>query len=368
MTGVPADVRGAGFGGRAPLAAALAWIEAHAAALPAETIPAHEAAGRVLAVPPTGGAWPLADRALHDGYAVCAAETEGAGDYNPLPLITAAAVNSGDALPPGTDAVAPYASVSRRGPGYDALAPVPRGAAVERRGSEAAVLPTGPLRPDAVALLALLDVAQVEAVRRPRVALVVAGAKSGPDVLTGLLRSLVARDGGTAAAHAGIAAVREADLLLLAGRSGCGWDDDMPHRLAAAGGALDLHGIAFRPGDSAGLGRLGAVPVVLLPGSPLAALSAYEVLAGPAVRRMGARADLLPWVERQAVLARKVTSLIGCTDMVRVTVAGGRAMPLGPADAAGLGRAVMADGWVIVPDESEGYPAGARVTVRCRTW
>ena len=139
----------------------------------------------------------------------------------------------------------------------------------------------------------------------------------------------------------------------------------MPHRFAAAGGVLDLHGIAFRPGDTAGLGRLGGVPAVLLPGSPLAALSVYEVLAGPAVRRLSGRADVPAHVERQAVLERKITSAIGCTDMVRVRLRDDRAIPLGPADSGGLGRAVLADGWVIVPEAYEGYPAGGAVTVRC---
>ncbi len=359
-----ADVRLVGFGSFAPLAAALAWIEANAAALPAEAIPVQDALGRVLAAVPDGSPWPLADRAGLDGYAVRAAETEGASDYAPLPLHGAALVVSGGPMPPGTDAVLPHASI-RGETALEALTPVARGAGVERRGAEGAAPLPGPLRPEEMALLALLGVPAVEAVRRPRVALVVAGPKSGPDVLTPLLQNLVARDGGLAAA-----AVMEdarqgaADLVLLAGRTGCGGDDDMPQRLAAAGGVLDLHGIAFRPGHTAGLGRLGGVPAVLLPGSPLSALSVYEVLAGPAIRRLGGRSSP-SHVERQAVLERKITSAIGCTDMVRVRLQDGRATPLGPADTGGLGRAVLSDGWVIVPEGQEGYPAGATVTVQC---
>ena len=270
-------------------------------------------------------------------------------------------------MPPGTDAVAAFASVGRQGPAFQALAPVARGAGVERHGVESGTPQPGLLRPESLALLALLDIPVIQAIRRPLVAIMAAGPKSGPDVLTPMLRALVARDGGAAVVQAGIEDAFNAgtDLMLLAGRTGCGRDDDMADRFQAAGGVLDLHGIAFRPGDTAGLGRLGGVPAVLLPGSPLAALSVYEVLAGPAVRRLGGRADASAHLARPAVLERKVTSAIGYTDMVRVRLCGSRATPLGPADSGGLGRAVLADGWVIVPEGGEGYPAGTAVTVQC---
>jgi len=360
----PADVRLVGFGSRAPLATALAWVEANATTLPTETVPVQDAVGRVLAMVPAGTPWPAADRAGLDGYAVRAAETEGASDYAPLPLRHAELVVSGGPMPPGTDAILPYAGV-RSGAVLETLAVAARGAGLERQGAEGAAPLPGPLRPEGMALLALLGVPAVEAVRRPRVALVAAGPKSGPDVLTPLLRALVARDGGMAtSAVLEDAGGGAADLVLLVGRTGCGGDDDMPQRLAAAGGMLDLHGIAFRPGDTAGLGRLGTLPVVLLPGSPLAALSVYEALAGPAVRRLGGRPSP-SHVERQAVLERKITSAIGCTDMVRVRLRDGRATPLGPADTGGLGRAVLSDGWIMVPEGQEGHPVGAAVTVQC---
>lgn len=361
------DVRGVGFGSRAPLSVALVWIGTHVAVLPSEPVPAPDALGRVLTSGLADKPWPPADRAGADGYAVRAAETLGASDYNPLPLLSASPVASGEAMPPGTDAVAAFASVVRQGPALQALAPVTRGAGIERRGAEGDVPPPGLLRPESLALLALLDIPVIQAVRRPRVALVAAGPKSGPDVLTPMLRALVARDGGVALVQASIEAASHAgaDLLLLAGRTGCGLDDDMPHRFTAAGGVLDLHGIAFRPGDTAGLGRLGGVPAVLLPGSPLAALSVYEVLAAPAIRRLGGRANAPAHLQQQAVLERKVTSAIGCTDMVRVRLHDGRATPLGPADSGGLGRTVLADAWLIVPEGGEGYPAGAAVTVQC---
>ena len=375
--GPPPSVRGIGFGSRATLMAALAWMQSHTSPMPDEAVPAHLALGRVLTSAPPGAPWPPAARAALDGYAVRAAGTEGASDYNLLPLPDAIPIAAGEPMPPGTDAVVPFAAVaissavtpssaiSGHGPVPHAIAPVASGTGVDRRGTE-----TSPrsrlIRPEDAALLALLGVQEIRAVRRPRVALVVAGPKSGPDVLTPLLTQLVARDGGLATAVPGVQHTpADADLLILVGRTGCGLDDDMPDRLQDAGGVLDMHGIAFRPGDTAGLGRLGKMPAMLLPGTPLAALSIYEALASPAVRRLAGLGDISARTTQSAILDRKVTSLIGCTDMVRVRLHDGRATPLGPADTGGLARATQSDGWIIIPDGLEGYTLGTTVTVEC---
>lgn len=67
----------------------------------------------------------------------------------------------------------------------------------------------------------------------------------------------------------GVFAAKLESALLIAGRSGAGPDDTAAVALADAGGCLSLHGIALRPGASAGLGHLGEAIVVLLPGDLL---------------------------------------------------------------------------------------------------
>ena len=355
---------------RWPLVEALAWIGAAVAALGTERIETSAAVGRMLASPCDGAVWPGADRVAVDGYGGQAGLSEGASDDNPLPAVDAMLLAAGAAIPPGLDAVAPYSAVHRDGAVLEVLAPVARGAGIERRGGDAGLgfqVPAGLLRPDAVALLQLLGVEWVEVVRQPNVAIVVAAAKTGPDVLTPLLARLVEDDGGAAGFFVSPAAVPPgADLVLLAGRSGCGWDDDMPHQLAAAGGALDQHGVAVRPGDSAGLGWLNGAPVVLLPGAPASALTIYDLLAGPAVQTLAGRAAVPRGLQQGAVLERKITSAVGFADVVRVKLDGGRATPLGPADAGGLARVVLSDGWVVVPEGQEGFPAGSGVVVNRR--
>ena len=364
---VTADVRLTGFSTRAALADALAWIDAHTAPLPVERVALADALGRVLAAPIMSPAdWPSVDCAAMDGYAVAAAETEGASDYNPLPVNAHVLIAAGLPMPAGTDAVLPFALAQPRGTALDALAAVARGAGVDRRGSVmlagGIAAAAGTLQARHIALLPALGADPVAVVRKPLVALLVAGPKSGPDLLSPMLRALVVRDGGVPEAMALPAA--EADLILIAGRTGAGPDDDATLTLADAGGVLDMHGIAVRPGDSAGLGRIGGTPVLLLPGAPHACLAIYDTLAAPAVRRLAGVEPCDPYVSTERTLERNAVSAVGFTDMIQVRISDTHATPLGPADAGTLASAVRADGFFMVPESSEGYPAGATVSVQ----
>jgi molybdopterin molybdotransferase len=54
---------------------------------------------------------------------------------------------------------------------------------------------------------------------------------------------------------------------------------------------------------------------------------------------------------------------VGRLDYARVSVAGDQAEPLAISGASILSSTTRADGFVIVPADSEGYPAGAEVEV-----
>jgi molybdopterin biosynthesis enzyme len=64
-----------------------------------------------------------------------------------------------------------------------------------------------------------------------------------------------------------------------------------------------------------------------------------------------------------AALQRKVVSTIGLAEVVPVKLQQLRAMPLA-SGYLGLAAMLQADGYIIVPADSEGYPAGSAVTVR----
>ncbi len=388
------DVRLRGFSNRASVEEATAWVDAHAERLSTELIAAREAVGRLLAAPiQVGVNVPAGERSAEDGYAIRSRETIGVGGYNPFrfalqaadaPLRPGAAalVVAGAALPVGADAVLPFSAAQIDGAHLEVTGAVAEGTGIEHEGQEvragtAPIAASRVLRPEDAGLLASLALERVHVVRRPRVRLVIAGPKHPSDVCCGdadgaMLEPLVARDGGTVEAVVRGADERKAiamavagpgvDVVLVAGRTGTGPDDEAPLALAEVG-ELAVHGVALRPGGSAGMGLVGAVPVVLLPGAPLACLCAYEFFAGRLIRRLGGRDPGFPHVVQEAEVGQKIVSAVGFVDMCCVRMVEGRAAPIGSPEQADLGSVARADGFVLVPAPLEGHAPGARVVV-----
>jgi molybdopterin molybdotransferase len=396
------DVGLSAFSDRAPLSAAWTWLDRQPGQSTPDGVPLAEAAGRVLAAPvtinpntpnrnmpnPNGGE---PKRAAKNGYAVRAADCDGAGDYNPLalPLMPpgadtlppghASPIASGLPLPSGADAVLPLEAAQLADAStLQVMAPVAPGTAVEPPWSMGhIVLDQGQrIGPKEIACLAAMNVERLTVLSRPRVALVVPGAKYGADALTAMLSALLARDGALAqpvpvasgdeeALTAALTSVGDCAFALIAGRAGYGPDDAAAGALKAAGGTLVMHGLALRPGEVTGLGTMQrggrAVPVVLLPGEPVACLAAYDMVAARLTRRFAGAGTDLPYPVAEFELGRKIVSGIGVVEIVPVCLNGGRAMPVGAG--AGLLATVQADGFVVVPETSEGYKETARVRV-----
>jgi molybdopterin molybdotransferase len=153
-----------------------------------------------------------------------------------------------------------------------------------------------------------------------------------------------------------------ADVILVSGGSSVGSEDHAP-RLIAEVGELAIHGIAMRPSSPAGIGRIGEALVFLLPGNPVSCLCAYDFFAGRAIRLRGGRSPEWPHVTRQCIVARKIVSAVGRVDYCRVRLVDGRVEPIALSGASILSSTTRADGFVIVPSESEGYGPDAEVTV-----
>ena len=389
------DVRLQGFSDRASLEQATDWIDAHATPLPGEDLELGGARGRILVVAVTSPRdIPSSDRAAENGYALRAAETAGAADYNPLyfvlagptgrlPVGAAALVASGAALPVGADAIMPFEAAQRNGALLEVFGAVAPGRGVERQGQHAGagtvLIGAGrSLRAQDLGLLASLGLARVRVVRQPRIKLILAGPKptaagASYDADGPMLCELVRRDGGVvsqvienAASRAALVeamAEKSVDAILVIGRTGTGEDDEAPLALAEVG-ELAIHGVALRPGGSAGMGLVGGVPVLLLPGEPLACLGAYEMLAGRLIRRLAARNPELPHLVREAEVGRKIVSEVGSVDLCQVRFVGGGVEPTGSAESGGLASAVRAEGFVVVAAQLEGYAPGAQVSVR----
>jgi molybdopterin molybdotransferase len=359
---------------------ATAWVDRAISPLPAESVSLFAACTRVLAdrictVQPI----PLADCAALDGFAVAASATVGATSYNPL-LLPLRTVSAGDAIPTGTDAVIPLGLAEPKPSNLvecvEAVAP---GEKVEAQGSVAAagglLVPAGTqLSPLHIGMLIRAGMMSVDVVQRPRVRIVVTPKNSEIDGNGPMIRGLVQRDGGVIAdviaaerTSQGIQNALEADgvdIVFVIGGTGPGADDHAAAALAAAG-ELAIHGIALRPGETTGLGHTrNRVPVALLAGSSAACLFGYEMLAGRAVRRLGGRNPELPYRRRLMHTRRKIVSAIGMTEICPVRCdARDVADPLPSFGEIGMMAAVAADGFVIVPEASEGHPQGAPVSV-----
>ncbi|MCF4125845.1 molybdopterin-binding protein [Methylobacterium sp. SyP6R] len=380
-----------------PVAEAVAALAALARPVAPVTASPDEAVGAAAARDVVVEAGRPAERiALRDGWAVSAAETTGASPYAPVRLARLPAwVEAGDALPPGADALLPPEALSadllanaalsadllaNAALSADLLANAALSAdlreieaeAVAGEGTRApgAELPPGTrilAAGERVTVLHAFALAadgfgQV-AVRRPHWRLLVAE----PDTLAPVLRAWIAARGGSAeivarpaGADALAAAMRVpgADAVAVIGGTGPGRRDASAAALARAG-RLHAHGIALRPGESAGFGEAAGRPVLLLPGRPDAALAAWLALGRPL---MAALAGAVPDALLLLPLTRKVASVIGLAEAVFLRRGPAGAEPLGGAELP-LHRLARADAVLLVPPAHEGYPAGTPVEV-----
>jgi molybdopterin molybdotransferase len=400
------DVRMRGFASRATVDEALAWLDRHLEALPAETVDLSAARGRVLASEVVSGVnVPSFPRAMMDGFAVQAHDTQGASAYNPLPLGVigqalpgsgfsgriergqAVRIMTGAPLPEGADSVLPAERVEIQDDRILAQGEVSPGKHVGTIGEDvqrgaALFQPGRALRPQDIGVLSSIGVGEIQVVRRPHVRLVVTGdellpAGSKPDGFqisdanSPMLAALVERDGGIAI-DAGIipdnrqdilaALQSDADVVLASGGSSVGQEDHVP-TLLAEHGELAIHGIAMRPSSPAGMGTLDERLVFLLPGNPVSCLCAYDFFAGRAIRALGGQGKAWPYPLVRLPLRRKLVSAIGRVDYARVAIVDEEVEPLAISGASILSSTTRADGFVIVPADSEGYAERSAVDV-----
>jgi molybdopterin biosynthesis enzyme len=165
--------------------------------------------------------------------------------------------------------------------------------------------------------------------------------------------SATARDAGAIAAALD---AEGADLLLTVGGTGFGRTDAVAAAIAARGTLL-AHGIALSPGRSAALGRIGAVPVLALPGAPEGALAAWLALGLPLLDRLAGRR---PRMVVPLPLARKIASTVGLCELALLKREGAAWQPLA-VGAFPLGLIAAADAWLAVPAASEGHAASETV-------
>lgn len=409
---VTSDVRMKGFASRTTVEVALAWIDAQLpnfCHLPTEEVSLLESCGRILAADVVSRVnVPGFDRSMMDGFALSATETYGATPYNPLPFKIvgtcfpgapfsgtvlsgqAVCIMTGAPMPDGANAVLPVENTERQGDSLLAMAEVSAGKHVGAVGEDVhrgstLLSARRVLRPQDIGVLSSIGCSKAVVVRKPRVGILITGNELLPcgttpkgyqitDANGPMLHALVNRDGGQPVMPglvpddresllAAMASMSEsADILLVSGGSSVGQDDHAP-QLVATHGTLAIHGIAMRPSSPAGMGLFDNRLVFLLPGNPVSCLCAYDFFAGRAIRVLSGRRADWPYLRVQAKLTRKLASTVGRVDYARVKLIGNNSEPISISGASILTSTTSADGFVIIPANSEGYAAETSVEV-----
>jgi len=364
-----------------------------------EEVPLETCAGRVLAESVISGRdVPHYRRAAMDGYAVRASDTSGASPANPVFLQlsdcveegTSMWVHTGAALPEGADAVVMVEDTVTAGNMVEIRAQVHPGRNVGQAGEdikkEDLVFEEGHLlRPCDAAVLASLGLKRAKVFRKPVVAVIPTGdelvsrEKAGevPPVgmvleTNGLMTALYVEKWGGISRYAGIVPDRpesikeaiesnlDADMILLSGGTSVGKRDHAPEAVESLGKLL-VHGVGVSPGKPVALGVINETPVVCLPGYPVAGLVALYFFVRPGIRKLGSIPEMPEFVLRKQ-LASKISSKIGYVNFIRVVFEGNKVRPI-TGKAGVLSSVAKADGYVLVPENIEGYEEGQEVDV-----
>ena len=351
------------------------------------------------------GDLPPFDNSAMDGYALRTADVAVASEGAPVRLDvvgesaaghpwlhavvarTAVRIMTGAPVPSGADAVVPQERVAAAEGAVLVDAPAPLGAHIRRRGEDVrkgdVVVPAGVrLRPRQLAAIAAAGVGEVVVLPAPRVAFLVTGDElaapgralapgeiweSNATYLRAALEALgaVPVDLGTVGdtPEEVLAAVSRADADLVVTTGGASVGDHDPVKAGLLPAGVDFRNVAIQPGKPQGLGRVGSVPVICLPGNPVAVAVCTELFVAPAVRSMRG-VDEPPWEPMRALEAwrcppgrEQVMPVAILADGVRPATSGGSGSHL-------AARLAVADGLARVRADADHVAVGDMVAVR----
>ena len=376
--------------------------------VPAEIVALAEAWGRVTAEPVIARlTQPPADVSAMDGYALRAADgVEGAVlrviGSAPAGHPFAGTVGAGEAVrlftgsvvPGGADGILLQEDATRDGETVRVNETVRAGRHVRRAGQDFsagdAVVPAGRrITARDIGLAAAANHPWLTVRRRPCIGILATGdeiALPGEPIPPGgivssnshALAALVRTTGGAPTVlpvarddRAAIGAVADAvagmDMLVTTGGASVGDHDLVIGALKERGLEVDFWRIAMRPGKPLVFGRLGAVPVLGLPGNPVSALVCSVLFLLPALSALSGLPPEPPPVVR-AVLEVPIPQNDQRADHLRSTLRrlpdGGLGVtPFPVQDSSMLQRLAQADGLVLRAPHAPALEAGATVEV-----
>ena len=339
---------------------------------------------------------PLYNAAAMDGIAVIAAASNGAYETNPISLERGkdfVVVDTGDPVRSPFDAVIMIEDIQE----VDDNTVLIRQAAVswqhirpigEDIVSGEMILPGRHLiRPIDIGVLLSAGITEIEVLQKPKVAIFPTGTeliepeaipKEG-DIIesnTRMFEALVQESGGEGKRFAAIPddpkllekaledTLDHYDMALVSAGSSAGTEDYTAHVLQKMGEVI-VHGVAMKPGKPVILAIVKGKPVIGLPGYPVSAYLAYRNFAAPVLAKLGGRkSPVLPVVN--AVIAKRMVSSLKHREYVRVKVGTVDGKFIASPLARGAGAAmsmVRADGFCVIPQNSEGFEAGESAAV-----
>lgn len=161
-----------------------------------------------------------------------------------------------------------------------------------------------------------------------------------------------------------MSALSENDMVIVNAGSSAGRDDYTVHVLREIGKVL-VHGVAIKPGKPVILAIVENKPVVGLPGYPVSAYIDFENFVTPVLNMMSGRKTFSRNTVK-AVLSKRLVSSLKHKEYVRMRAGkvGDRIVASPLARGAGAAMSlVKADGFCIIPQNSEGFEAGDEVEI-----
>jgi len=159
-------------------------------------------------------------------------------------------------------------------------------------------------------------------------------------------------------------AIDEYDMVIVNAGSSAGTEDFTVHILRALGEVL-VHGVAIKPGKPVILAIVRGKPVIGLPGYPVSAYINFENFVIPVLGLMNGEMQAKNNTV-EAVVSKRLVSSLKHKEYVRVKVGKVEDKLVASPLARGAGAAmslVRADGFCVIPQNSEGVEAGETVKV-----
>ncbi|CAD6491510.1 MAG: hypothetical protein DIAAKJNI_00115 [Candidatus Argoarchaeum ethanivorans] len=151
------------------------------------------------------------------------------------------------------------------------------------------------------------------------------------------------------------------DMIILCGGTSVGDRDQVPAAIERLGTIL-IRGIKASPGKPTTLAAIKNTPIICMPGYPVAGYVTLQLFAKPAIKTL-AHQPHLPENMTTLPLAEKIASKAGYLTFARVKIENGTVKPIMSSGASILSSIARSDGYIMIPEEIEGYSKGEQVTI-----